>query len=464
MSLILNRRTNTDARSQRSQGGSRQLQSTLNQLELPEGCEHLASSIAEPENLRLAWDTLAADGGDAAGPNGAHYDDFTNREIWEIVRALSKIIKERRYCVGAIRRVLVPKGGNRGYRTISIMNIEDRVVHRAVSQLLQPLAERLFDPRSFGGRPWRNPWHAVAHADLLVRSEKHLVWITEDIKSAFDQVPLGRMMDVVRLRFPDRRLCKIVERVIEYPKRSKGLRQGSSLSLLLMNLYLDHFLDRRWRRLHPNVPLLRYVDDILLMCPASEDPQRLYQDLRRMLEAAAMPLKGCPENAIQDVSTGQTVRWLGYDATATVAGVKLHVPISDASGEWRVKLSEKLMLAHTKKNPPQAVRNAIRSMFEYFGPCYPHSDQQRAYELVRSLAEEYAFEEFLPFGPFKRQWHNAYYRFKNLQTLVDAEFRSARSKGCSSQLGAARSCADTSGQPSTTPVSRRGSMKTNRMN
>ena len=38
------------------------------------------------------------------------------------------------------------------------------------------------------------------------------------------------------------------------------------MSPLLMTIFLDTVIDRPWRRLHPDVPLLRYMDDVAILC------------------------------------------------------------------------------------------------------------------------------------------------------------------------------------------------------
>ncbi len=80
------------------------------------------------------------------------------------------------------------------------------------------------------------------------------VWRTEDLRNAFDEVPQRRLLDILRLHIPDERMKRLIERVV-LTETTRGLRQGGNLSPLLLNVYLDHLLDKKWSRHGPNLLL-----------------------------------------------------------------------------------------------------------------------------------------------------------------------------------------------------------------
>ena len=74
---------------------------------------------------------------------------------------LGKALRDGTYRPGPDRKRKVPKNTGSGYRTIRLQNIVDRVVARAVLQIIQPLVDPTFDKNSFGFRPGKDRRHAL---------------------------------------------------------------------------------------------------------------------------------------------------------------------------------------------------------------------------------------------------------------------------------------------------------------
>ena len=167
--------------------------------------------------------------------------------------ALSDSLRAGTYRPGPHRIVEIPKGPGRGKRTLRIQDVEDRAVQRAVLQAAQPLLDPAFARSSFGYRPNLGRDHALAEAEAMALGEGRWAWALEDIRDAFEQVPHGRLLDALRRLVPAGDFLELV-RVVIGNDAGRGLRQGGSLSPLLLNAYLDHFLDRPWARLRPGHP------------------------------------------------------------------------------------------------------------------------------------------------------------------------------------------------------------------
>ena len=116
---------------------------------------------------------------------------------------------------------------------------------------------------------------------------------------------------------------------------------------MLLNVYLHHHLDRRWRRKHADVPLLRWADDLLVLCRTQEEAQQVYQDLKSLLLPAGMRLKSDPERAIHDLAGGDRAEWLGFRLSKGAGGLK--VTLTDKA--WK-SLSDNLGQAHEKNDAP----------------------------------------------------------------------------------------------------------------
>lgn len=364
---------------------------------------HLLDQISDERNLRTAWDYLACYGGQAPGPNRNHYQDFADFEVWSLLRAMRDAIRSGAYRPGPVRRQQIPKTSGSGFRTLLIQNIEDRVVARGVKQIIEPLLDPHFDHDSYGFRPGRGRTQALAQAKSRTLGQDRLVWIVDDVKNAFDQIPRKRLHDVLRMPEEVVRLAMM----LAASDRKRGIIQGNPLSPLLLNVYLDHFLDKPWRRQHPEVPLIRTADDILLCCRTIEQAHWAYEDLERTLTATGMPLKGDIESAVHDLRNDCAVDWLGYHITLIDTGLRVRI----SEKVWR-SLANKLDLAHEKLNSPLLARETIKGWIGQMGPCYEHEYRESVCRRVLDLAKSLSFDEAASPQQLSGWWRRAHGRWQ----------------------------------------------------
>jgi retron-type reverse transcriptase len=273
----------------------------------------LIPRIADTRNLHIAWQHVSERSGDTAGPDGFTKNDFEPHEVRDdFLRQVGKAIAVGTYSCGKPKAYPVPKTSG-GHRVIHLFNLEDRVVQRAIVQVLQPLLDCMFDDRSFGFRPHRSRFDALRDAGHLT-SRGHTVWLVEDLKDAFGSVPLARVLQVLKRYVHDERIVDVARSALQ-PDGLGGLPQGGPLSPLLMNLYCDHEIDRPWRSAFAHRPLLRYVDNLLIPCVSSADAQQARTELTRRLRSAALCLRTSadPRETVRDLGGGDTAVWLGYE-------------------------------------------------------------------------------------------------------------------------------------------------------
>ena len=325
---------------------------------------YLFQRATDSRNLYLALEHLARNGGEAPGPDGLRPGDLNAAERWSLARALEKSLRSETYQPGPHRETKVPKGGDRGTRTLQIQDIGDRAVQRAIVQALQPFLDPRFTERSFGFRPHMGREHALATAELLATRSNLWVWDTEDIQDAFDQVPLKRLMDILRRHTPAEDFLKLVETVIRND-RKRGLRQGGALSPLLLNVYLDHVLDRPWQKTHPTAPLIRVADDLLVLAEDRDQAVTLRTSLKSILLPAGMPLKES-KSAIRDLASGQRTEWLGFDIRRGTNGVE---PLL-TERSWE-RLEEALTELHDKPDAPDPSHRNYRRLDRTTGTVRP---------------------------------------------------------------------------------------------
>ena len=141
-------------------------------------------------------------------------NDLDQAKVWEMLRTVSKAIRNGTYRVAPDREQWIPKTSGNGSRKLLIPTVLDRTVQRAIVQTVQPYVDPLFDENSLGYRPRKTRLHALARAEQLARGGNRWVWITEDIKDAFNQVPQRRLLEVVRQLIPNKEMLQLIERIV----------------------------------------------------------------------------------------------------------------------------------------------------------------------------------------------------------------------------------------------------------
>jgi retron-type reverse transcriptase len=366
---------------------------------------YLLGWVADPRTLRCAWDDLARHGGQAPGPNGHRYHELDDHEVWALCRCLGRAIREGSYRPGGEKVRWIPKGPGRGERPLIIQNIEDRVVQRAVVLIVQQLLDPLFDAHSLGFRPDKGRLDALAMAERYFVKEKRRVWVTEDIKDAFLNVPLPRLMQVVQKYLVADDLAELIGRILG-GARTPGLRQGGPLSPWLLNLYLHHSLDRAWRKRHSDIPLIRVADDILLLSRTMKQAKHAHATLTSLLTASGMPAKLGFPTAAHRLTAGETADWLGFRIGRDEEGLVVGV----GKRAWE-RLDDKLKQAHDEPNSPARADAIIRGWVDQMGPCFPHVDRDEFCDRIRAAAHAQAFDEIPSRTELKQMWQRAFARW-----------------------------------------------------
>lgn len=156
-----------------------------------------------------------------------------------------------------------------GTRLLAVPAVEDRIVERAVMEVVDEYIDAVLLPWSYAYRKGLGVKDAL-HEVTAAREEGARWVVRADIKDCFEQIP--RWPAVTRLRevVPDPEICQLIQRLVNRRgvgpaahriRSGRGLHQGSSLSPVLTNLYLDAF-DRELLRAGHRV--LRYSDDFAI--------------------------------------------------------------------------------------------------------------------------------------------------------------------------------------------------------
>lgn len=244
---------------------------------------NLLQRVLEPANMRQAWVDVAANEGVA----GVDYETIA---VWarnweERLVALAADVNAGLYHPGELRERRVPKAGGDGLRLLRIPTITDRVLQRAVLQVLHPVVDPRFLPCSYGYRPGRGVPHAVRAITALRR--QGYVWVLDaDIDDFFNSVDHATLRAFLDADLPDNSLLNLIDAWNKVdpltPDANRGIPMGSPLSPLLANVYL-HRLDAAVTA--AGFPLVRYADDFIVLAAWPEGRAAAYDRVGEALAA-----------------------------------------------------------------------------------------------------------------------------------------------------------------------------------
>jgi RNA-directed DNA polymerase len=200
------------------------------------------------------------------------------------------------------RRRYIPKPDGR-QRPLGIAALEDKIVQRAVVEVLNTIYEEDFLGFSYGFRPGRGR-HGALDALAVWITRTKVNWIVDaDIPGFFDAVSHEWLMRFVEHRIGDRRINRLIRKWLkagvmedgELVTTETGTPQGAVASPLLANIYLHYVFDLwadRWRKRHARgqVIIVRYADDIVMGFEHEGEAKRFVADMRLRMEKFALSL------------------------------------------------------------------------------------------------------------------------------------------------------------------------------
>src|ERR1019366_2788822 len=200
------------------------------------------------------------------------------------------------------RRKMIPKPDGRE-RPLGIASLEDKIVQRAMAEILNEIYEADFLGFSYGFRPARGQHDALdALAYAIVQTPVN--WILDaDLRAYFDTVNHDWLIRFLEYRIGDSRIIRLIRKWLQagvmeglnVVTTTKGTPQGSVISPLLANVYLHYCFDLwivRWRRqsAHGKVVVVRYADDIVVGLQHHDDATRLMSELEKRLATFSLTL------------------------------------------------------------------------------------------------------------------------------------------------------------------------------
>lgn len=254
--------------------------------------DSLWTQLLQLSTLDAGWARVRANQG-AAGGDGMTVAQFQASAPQRIAR-LAAALQAGRYRPGPTRRVAVPKRKG-GVRVLTIPAVTDRVVQAALAIVLTPILDAQFEEASFAYRPGRSVKQAL---EAVARWRDLGFWhvVEADIVGFFDHVRHDLLLDkleaALRGQGGAQEVTGLVGLMLEFHAaetgvQGRGLPQGSPLSPLLSNLYLDALDERLDGR---GLRLVRFADDFVILAKQRESAEAALADCARVLSEHGLEL------------------------------------------------------------------------------------------------------------------------------------------------------------------------------
>jgi RNA-directed DNA polymerase len=276
----------------------------------------LYDKVHRRDVLERAWELVRANHG-AAGIDKQTIADVERYGVTRLLDQLATDLQEGGWRPLPARRVFIPKPGREELRPLSIPAVRDRIVQAAAKLVIEPIFEAGMLECSFGFRPRRS-----AHDALQVLVDEAWGgrrWIVEsDVANCFEAIPHSQLMSAIEERIVGRNVLKLLRAMLRagvmedraVRRTGAGTPQGGVISPCLCNVYL-HRLDRQWTERGAGV-LVRYADDVVVMCRTRQEAEHALVALREILSELGLTLKDAKTRIVELREGGEGLDFLGF--------------------------------------------------------------------------------------------------------------------------------------------------------
>lgn len=210
----------------------------------------LYRNLYNPEFYWLAYKNIYANKGSmTAGADGTTIDGMSNERINRIIASL----RDRSYRPRPAKRVYIAKKNSNKKRPLGIQSGNDKLVQEVVKMILESIYEPVFNNKSHGFRPNRSCQTALMQ---IQRTFTGTNWFVEgDIHACFDSFDHHVIVRILKKRIDDEMFIQLIWKFLkagymeqwEYERTYSGVPQGSGVSPVLCNIYLnelDKFMEK----------------------------------------------------------------------------------------------------------------------------------------------------------------------------------------------------------------------------
>ena len=274
--------------------------------------------VCKMETLEAAYIRCKQNKG-RPGEDGITFEEIERKGVQNYLKSIQKELLDKTYYPAKSRRKAIPKGNGKT-RILSIPNVKDRIVQSALKLILEPIVEADFCPGSYGSRPKCNAEEAVEKVgESLIKGKRRVIDV--DLEAFYDNIRHHILLDKIGKRISDRDIMHLLKLIMKVNGK-KGIAQGSPISPLLSNIYLnniDKMLEKAIkvteRKPYTHISYARYLDDLVICVENHPKWVWLYEGVKRRLgeELQKLDLPINEEKSKEvNLDNGESFKFLGF--------------------------------------------------------------------------------------------------------------------------------------------------------
>lgn len=255
--------------------------------------------LLNKDALYLAWKDINRKA--VTGVDGETAMEF-ERNLDANLETMVEELKSKKYKAKLVKRVNIPKGNGKT-RPLGLPALRDKIIQKAVANILEAIYEQDFLKVSYGYRPKSGAQKAVKEMTKDLMGNYNYV-VEADIRGFFDNIDHKWLMKMLELRIEDKSFLRLIKKWLKAGildtdgkiiNPLNGCPQGSIVSPILANIYLHYALDLWFEKTvktqsKGETYMCRVADDFVCAFRFKEEAVKFYNTLGKRLDKFGLEL------------------------------------------------------------------------------------------------------------------------------------------------------------------------------